>query len=562
MNFRQKSLLPVLIAFLFLAPSCNKMPDHAHYIPKDAFVAVGLNTKALTKKVAWSTITGSKLIDEIMTQSSGLDQIKNLEKAGVDPYNTFYTYIKGSDKRSYVVTLIPLKNAMTWESFMKATFNGIVVKELKNRKEARISENVYAGWTNNLMIFLAVSDLSADATAIADEESSQIVAAPVDEALLSSYLESAFNVTAEHSVIEDKRFKSLENANYDLEFWVNTDALMSAYGSQAMASYTGGFGLADKLWKNTVFAAGVSFDKGRIVADLIYYASDDMKEVYKEYGKENVDKEFIQKLPGQGLDYLMAFHLSPEGLKKMLEKMNLTGLANMALAEQKTSLNEILGAFNGDMILAVNNFSVSRQRELMFPDDSSSAVNNYKTDMDVVFALKLNNRQSFIKLLDMAVASDLLVKVDDQTYTLKSNATDTPIVLVSDKYAVIANKGGWARAFAVSDGKKQNMPMIVKDNIYGRPFGMFVDFQEIAKGLKAYTHNNTEDSVTFAEAAKTFENYVLNGGKYENDAFRYKMSLNFVNKDENSLLQILNMALHIKNATVSTPVSHADTLYN
>lgn len=562
MNFRQKSLLPVLIAFLFFAASCNKMPDHAHYIPKDAFVAVGLNTKALTKKVAWSTITGSKLIDEIMAQSSGLDQIKSLEKAGVDPYNTFYTYLKGSDKRSYVVTLIPLKNAMTWESFMKATFSGIVVKELKNRKEARISENVYAGWTNNLMIFLAVNDLSANALSSGSEDSGVATPAPADEALLSSYLETAFNVTAEHSVIDDKRFKSLENAGYDLEFWVNTDALMSAYGSQAVASYTAGFGLADKLWKNTVFAAGVNFDKGRIVADLIYYVSDEMKEVYKEYGKENVDREFIQKLPGQGLNYLMAFHLSPEGLKKMLEKMNLTGLANMALAEQKTGLNEILGAFDGDMILAVNNFSVSRQKELMFPDDSSSAVTTYKTDMDVIFALKLNNRPGFIKLLDMAVAGNLLVKLNEQTYTLRTTAADTPCVLVTDQYAVISNKRNAARAFAASDGKKQNMPMIVKDNIYSRPFGMYVDFQEIAKGLKAYAHSNPEDSVIFAEAAKTFENYVLNGGKYENEAFRYKMSLNFVNKDENSLLQILNMALHIKNATVSRPVSPVDTLYN
>lgn len=173
---QQKGFLSLFAVLTLFISACNNAPEHAKYIPKDALIVAEINTKELSKKIAWSMLSSQNLWAKIIGANNKIDStrqsefIKNMQKAGVDELNTFYTYLKKPQdniQKACFVVLIPLKNANKWEDFIKQTFNTTHIIERNKRKEAKLSDNIYAGWINNLLILVSVQDLANENLEIA-----------------------------------------------------------------------------------------------------------------------------------------------------------------------------------------------------------------------------------------------------------------------------------------------------------------------------------------------------------------------------------------------------------
>lgn len=546
-------LLYLFVPVLILFGSCHSTPDHAKFIPKNALMVAEVNTKELSKKIAWSMITGSNLWDKLRGSKSKQDSakqsefIKNMQEAGVDELNTFYAYLKNSganDKEACFVALVPLKDAMKWESFVKKTFSDAKVKESKKRKEARLTDEIYAGWTNNLLILVSVQRSEPN---YFEEE----VAAPVvdEEIALASHLESAFNVSAENSLMSDPRFAAFEKQKHDLGFWVNIDAVMTSYGSKNIDMMTGGLSLSNTMWRNTAFSAATNFNKGRIVTDMLLYNSDELKEINKQYSNKNIEDDVVNRIPNEGLDYVFAYHMSPEGLQKTIEKMGMLGLANGYLQEQGLTVDEIMSATTGDMVFSMNNFQQKKETILFDSLDESSAFASYQTDMDILFALKINKRPAFEKLLNLAVKLEMLEMSSPGVYKMKSMGpgSDSSVILVNEKYAVFANKPMLANDY-ITGKHMAKSSLKIKEHIQKHPFGMFFDYNNWAKRTAGIMANNAADSLVYFASLKTFDNLVFNGGNLENNASKYQMSINFVNKNESSLVQLFDFSKVLQQA--------------
>src|SRR6185437_1214551 len=111
---RRHSLFVTIICLVLIVfSSCNHLPDHARYIPKDASIVVGINMKAIEKKVAWDSFVGSKLFDKIEKNSPIKSILADAQNSGISD-NTPYLYIK-YDKRfsegGEITALIPLSDA-------------------------------------------------------------------------------------------------------------------------------------------------------------------------------------------------------------------------------------------------------------------------------------------------------------------------------------------------------------------------------------------------------------------------------------------------------------------
>lgn len=549
-------LLYLLLPLLLLFAACHQTPDHASYIPKNALMVAEVNTKELSKKIAWSMITGSNLWDRVFGKKSPKDTakqsefIKNMQEAGVDELNTFYAYLKNTgsnEKEACFVALIPLKDAMKWESFVKKTFSEAVVKDNKKRKEARLSEEIYAGWTNNLLIIISVQ--KADDYGF---ENDMVSSAAVDEELLlASHLESAFNVSKDNSLLSDERFAAFEKHKHDLGFWVNIDAVMSNYGSKNIGMMTGGLSLSNTMWRNSAFSAATNFEKGRIVTDMLMYSSDSLKEINKQYSNKNVDEDVINRIPNVGLDYILTYHISPEGTLKTMEKMGLLGAANGFLKEQNLSVEEIVSAISGDMVFSINNYQQKKEMVLFDSADASSAFGSYKTDKDALFALRLNKKESFQKLINLAVQKDILEQVKPGTYKLKDNSgseASSYVIMIDDKFAVFTNKAKLGEDYLKGTFSSMT-PLKVKEHIYKHPFGMFFDYNSWAKRTGAILlAGSPADSLVFSASVKTFDNFVFNGGNLSNNAFKYQMCINFVDKQQSSLIQLFDFGKVIQEA--------------
>lgn len=551
-----KSGLYLVLPLMLLLAACHSTPDHAKYIPKNALMVAEVNTKELSKKIAWSMITGSSLWDKLRGKQSKTDSakqsefIKNMQDAGVDELNTFYAYLKNSgasNSEACFVALIPLKNAMKWEGFVKKTFTEAIIKENKKRKEARLSDEIYAGWTKDLLILVSLQK-----TPSSEYFEEQAAPVPVvdDELLLASHLESAFSVSSENSLLSDERFAKFEKHKHDLGFWVNIDAVMSNYGSKNIDAMTGGVSLANTMWRNSAFSSATNFEKGAVVTDMLMYSSDELKEINKQYTPQPIEEDLVRRLPSNGLDFVMAYRMSPEAIHKTIEKMGMLGLADGYLKEQNLSVAEIVGAFSGDMVFSMNNYMQKKETLLFDSSDASSTFSNYKTDMDVLFAVKLNKKEAFQKLLNLAVELQMLEQVKQGVFKMKSlnEATDSSVIIMNDKYAVFANKQQKANDYLNNESAKNAAPILVKQHVSKQPFAMFFDYNSWAKRTGGEMANNEADTLIYEASLKTFQNFVFNGGTLEGNTYKYQMSINFVNKKESSLVQLLEFGKVLQQA--------------
>ncbi len=558
--------LSALLCILLLS-ACHSLPKHARYIPEDAAVVVGVNTGEISKKVAWSAITGSKILDEMKESAKnakGKEALNDIEHSGIDFMSTLYFYAKpdkrfDNDVRMSIV--VPLEDAGKWTAFVKKVFPTATINKIKDRNEALLDGKAYAAWTNDVLMVMntkssvSSEDASMEATAVdtmaavpapvggddttmpmdmpAPATTTVAVITKVDTALSASEMDAAFGQDEKHSITGNKRFKKLESDGHDISVYVSYGNIMDSYAANAgmgmMSMMTG-----VTLWKNAVMATGIDFEKGKISSIIQYYPSDSMKDVAKLFGADNIDKDILSRTPSQNLNLIAGYHLSPKATKMMLDRMNLSGMANMVLMQKGLSVDEILNAFTGDMVLALNNV----RAKAVNPQDSMMEVSSGTPDIDFVYAMEINSKASFNKLLALAGQEGGLQQTSPGTYSIPG--TKDMSLVVGDKYFAVSNVAANAQAFLAKSGGK--VPEVAGNNLTGHPVGMYFDIKQTMTPMMGMLTGGTTNATMMLQMSNMLSNITFYGGEFKGESNEYHMTLNLVNKDENSLLQLLRMA--------------------
>ena len=538
-----RSTIVVCLAIAFLS-ACNKIPDHARYIPKDAVAVISVNLKSLSKKVAWNMITGSKLFKEMqkrIPEKSTKDAMMGIENAGIDALNIFYVYVKTDVRFSggnRVTGLVPLADEAKWEAYIKQVFPQVTVKQNGDRKEASLGLDMYVGWNKNLLVIMN----TMPATVVADSPAT--VEHKPDPAALSAEMDKAFGVTTENSVLSNKHFSKLERDGHDMTFWLNYDQLMTQYSGNMAEKM--GMSLSGALWKDAAFTAGFDFKKGKITGDMRYFMSDDMKEIGKELGSANADKEMLERLPSQNMDMLMAIHLSPKGVKSLLDKTGLLGLVNVGLSTQGMNVDNVLDAFTGDMAFVMNDFSL--HMETVTDSFMGQAVvhQNQKPSMSLSYVIKINNKANFQKIVKLAKDNGL--QSMGNNYVIPIDDKDSVYIMLNDQYLIASNKYVNATGFLNGDFKSQKMTAATAKEIYDHPTAMYMDIQQLFKNIDAGINHSAHDSAMIVESKKLLNSISFSGGAFVDNAFEYHLDINFVNPDENSIIELMDYGMRMSDA--------------
>lgn len=544
----------VLTCFVLLLAACHRVPDHAKYIPKNATAVMSVDLVSMSKKIAWSAITGSKIFDEWKARPEQKGAIKGIEDAGIDFTNTLYLYTLKNDKiggGESITLLMPLSSNSKWEAFIKKNFQGVSIKDVSGRKEATITEGFYAGWDTKILIIDYVPKQNSYTEIVDSLSGNNTQATTNDAATLSADIARAFAVAdaKDGNLTGNKRFVDLQKNGHDISFWVNYEEMMNGYMGKDGANMSA-LNFSNSLWKDAAVTAALDFNKGSLKAEMKNYMSQELKEISREMGTGSTDKQMVEKLAANNLDMVFALHLSTKGLKDLLEKTNTLGLANVALSAQGLSVDEILGAYTGDIAFNVSNFKVTSKE---VPADTSfgmpvPAHTSTSTTAEYVVVAKINKKENLDKLLQIAVNNKILEAQGGGMYKMANGGNDVPVLLVDTKYMVIAKTPESAKAYINGNGGAK-MPATVLDLVTSHPFGFYMDIQQMAGAIDPTTFGGSDmDAATISEAKKLLANFSVNGGEFKTDAFEWNMELNFTNKDENSLLQILNFIIHANDA--------------
>ena len=517
---------------------------------------LGIHTGEMRNKLAWSAITGSNLLDELRKGEKGekaTQAMKDVENSGIDFSSTLYLYTKSDTRFSNgmrVAAVLPVKDSKKVAAYIRKYAPGIAIHTVKDRNEVMIDGKMYIGWNDDALVAMnpIVTKREHSEAAKVDTIGGMPVQGDAytwtediaDSAGTVAEMDLAFTPSKDAAITGNSHFTKLENEGHDITMWVGYDALMDAYGSKGMGMM--GLPMGNALWKSSAMAAGIDFEKGQIDGEMRYYASDSMRPVAKEFGKENIDKDLLSRLPSANLNFALGYHIAPGAIKMMLEKLGLSGMANLALMQKGMSVDDILGAFSGDMALALNNFRVeSKMQEIDSATQKDFGLTPYpvtKPNMDFVYAMKIGDRAKLDKLLGLINQAEILQQTAPNTYVFPNAPQGTSIV-IGDKYIAISSNAPGAQAFlSKSSG---NMPEAVSKEISGHPAGLWADIHSFMNGAGAMANNSPSDSIAFNAVKNMFTTLTAHGGEYKGEATEYKMSLGFVNKDENSLVQVLHL---------------------
>jgi hypothetical protein len=567
MNYRLSAKPFLLAAVVTIAvSSCNKMPDHARYIPKDASMVVGINTKELGKKVAWSAITGDKRLKELRDKRPEAGAILALGEAGIKGMSTTYLYVKpdsGTDERSTMTVLIPLDNAGKWENYVKQNFPGAEMTIVNGRKRTVLKEGVVAGWDDELLVIksqykttvrhidTAVTDTSLLVQApVVDTttgqamvmDSVQNVPPPIPEPdrkeMLFADLERTFTSEINAPLIKDERFKKLESKGYDVTVWVNNESVMTE-ATSGLGGNAQGITLSPRMWTGTAVTMGLEFEKGKLEGDILAYSPEDMNEPSQKLLGASVDKELVGQLPAQGADMIMALNVSPAGMKEILGKMGVLGLANMLLFNEGLSIEDMLAAFTGDIGVTMSESNIS------YRNSANTAIDTMRQDTvaqrhnsNSLYCLKIANRQQLDKMIAYAMGKQMLIPVAANRYRL---GTDSTFFTVTDKYLVVTTRLATAETFVSGGYKGEEVPNGVKDKTGNNPVAVFVDLKRILNAAQAAPNVSSSGKQHMAEAANSVDNLSIWGGRYKNGAFVFDLVLTCQDKNENSLFPLLEL---------------------
>jgi hypothetical protein len=207
-------------------------------------------------------------------------------------------------------------------------------------------------------------------------------------------------------------------------------------------------------------------------------------------------------------------------MKEILKASGLDGLANGMLGKYNFSLDELLQALKGEMVLAVTDFN--QTKTIVTMPGTKMSIPKTSTSINVLVAMGLNNRASFDKLMgivkqnipDTAVWSKVNYKIDNNWFVIGNNAT--------------AVDGFFA-------GNNNHLPFASK--ISGHPFGGYVDIQKILKGFQGSVSDTTGQQVLNISLGM-WQDVVVTGGDYKNGIATADMVVNLVDKSTNSLKQL------------------------
>jgi hypothetical protein len=551
--FSKLRITVCVVLAIALLSACSKMPDHARYIPKDAVAVAGVNVKALSKKIAWNMITGSKLFKEMqkrMPEKSAKDAMNGIEKAGIDAINTFYVYVK-TDARfksgNRITGLVPLSDAAQWETYVKQILPGVKIQQHGDRKEASLGTDMYVGWNKNLLIIINVMEQnSLDEAPSVDADAAPAAKQGIDDAAMSAEMESAFAVSKDNSIIGNKRYIALEEEGHDVLFWLNYEQLMTQYGGD-VSEKMGGLSLSNNLWNGAAFTSGFDFVKGKITGDIKYFMPEQMKEIGVQLGAKNADKDMMERLPSQNMDMLLAMHIAPQGIKATLEKMGLLGLANEGLMLQDMSVDKVLDAFTGDMAFIMNDFSLKSETVIDTFLGQAVPHQNQKPSLTMSYVVKINKKDNFQKMVQLAKDNGL--KSLGNGFVIPLGEKDSVYIMMNDQFAVASNKYANVTGFLDGTYKAQKMSGPVASTVMGHPWAFYLDIQQMFKNIdNRSVSESAHDSAMIAESKKLLSSISFTGGEFKESALSYHLDVSFMNTDENSIINLMDYGMRMSDA--------------
>lgn len=511
----------LLLFFIFtgmLLGSCQKPENEARHIPKDALAIFSLNVNNLSKKVGWSLLADSRILDALARQDSAFD----IEQTGIDPRATLIAYglpdnrLKSGFK---FLALLPLKKEQKFKTYLKARFPGTRFQRSGDLEFARIDANTMIGWKNKLAIG-AFQNPSGSLTLSPDPAREEL-----PEDILKEAIRQSFDLPEKESIRSNRRFVALLKAAHDMSYWFNYEAFAAAMPAEDLNTAEVILSGQKKLIRDTYLAGGIDFEKGKITSDARYYFNPSGKAIARAFTTHDFNRELLQRIPGTNMNLMADMHIDPSGIRILIDSMGMLPLTKLGLQENGLSPDSVFNLFDGDFLLTVTDLDF---QNIHF--DLGDKQNESAPFFQAALTFKVRNSNTLQKLLDTATQKGLISKTGPDLYRIKNNYLG-----YAGSYVVISPFAQTVAKLLRHTGS-QNWQL--PEAVHNKPFAFYFDVQHTLNG---FFHLFKKGSPIRA-ADSLIENITAYSDNMKPDYIPFHAEISFQNKSENSLLQLIRFS--------------------
>ncbi len=511
---RNQFLIAVAAVILMLA-SCKNGGKTGVLVPKDAALVLHLNNASLASKLSWKDVKASTWFREMHQKANDSllqKMLDNPEASGIDATAGLTFFMKNQGRGAYGVLEGNIKDAVAFEAFTKQTSKGATVKKEGDLMMVQYSGEALAAWNAKKFAFIFdvpnFGSMNPMGNAAANQNRTKFT---TDS--LKKFVTAVFSLTNENSMDSDERFVSMMKEKGDMHLWMNSENLYGGMMSGMLSMMK-----LNVLMQGNVSASTLSFDAGKIAMNSKQYVGKELAAIFEKYPLQPVDASVINRIPSQNVVAAMAMNWPPEAMKAFLQTAGFDGMANAFLGNYNYSLDELLAAYNGQMLLSVSDFEIKKEEMKLEGMDAPYVAT--KPDVSVLLGLSVKDKASFDKLLSV-VRSQMGDAMNQVSYKVNSD------------WFAIGNKPETVDKFLA--GANNNVAFTSK--ISGHPYGMYIDIQKIMKSAQPMIGGNTPSPMLDA-SMQLWQDVIVTGGEWKDGYLTSNMTVNMVDQKTNSLQQM------------------------
>lgn len=549
-------MLTAVTAAVILS-SCSKTPDESRYIPKTAGVVIDLNAKQLTTKLVTNGITMDKLFAAAQTKDTANEVMKawkDAENSGIDLQSHFFASVifqgQAAEHKSYVALTASLKDADKFETYLKTNVANFSLKTQSDFKyiwEAK--QHAVIGWNKSTVIYVSAVDPSSlqqyapgsngipnsgDDEAVVDSA----VAAPAalkstdDDAEVKTWVaevDHLFHLKKEESAGSIEPFAKLLKEDADAGVFVNPEAIYNS-GQFTMIPAN-----VKKLMEGSYYTGTVDFQNGKILFNGKTYMGKEIAGIYKKYGKKEIDMDMLKKYPSENITGFISYAFDFRMIGEIIKATGMDGIVNMAISGKSgLSMDDILNAFEGQLVYVASDFAITKKESEYFPGEFSE-----KPSAKWIFSLKVGNKDAFNKVMTSPMLKEVFTREGDHYTVVNPMAAATmPPMSITEKFVTLGSDSVLLQQYLAGKGSIK-LPEGVEGKVKGSMLGGYIDLEKVTSIIPEEKMDADEKNVS-KKVKELFKDFTVVSKNDGGDVQHAEAVLTFKNKDQNSLVQLVN----------------------
>jgi hypothetical protein len=537
--------LPTVAAVILLA-SCSQSNTQGKLIPQDASVVIHVDGKSLSAKLPWEEIKRNPLFKDAERDNTIPAEMRmlfnNPDSSGVDSKSDFIFFAKKDTTGGYAVFEGGIKDEQRFKNFNNQFTTGGATSE-KDGVTFISKPSFCLGYSKEKFVYLFDVPQMAQMDALSRrmQEDSIDIASTVKPRDLDAACKAIFAMKESNSLAKNERFGKLMKESGDIHFWVNTEEITKDALSNPMMAMVN----LEKFYKGSVTTATLNFENGKITVFTKSYMGDDLQKIFKKYSGGKINDDMLKRIPGKDVVGLMALNFKPEGIKEILAMSNLDGLANLGLDKIGFTMDDFIKANKGDILFAVSDLAMKTDSVKYNFGDKDEVSLKEKPVFNYVFSASIGNKDAFNKLIN--AGKKLGGEMGDSSkapFAYSSNGT----------YFTIANSKENADKYIT--GTNTNFDFI--DKINDQSFGGYLNIQLLLKTFEKEAAKDSSAREVYDASLKLWDNVIMKGGDFKDDAMTQTIEVNLVDKTTNSLRQLNEYAATLGKAYKENKYKYKD----